>query len=61
VRDDAKLNDVRVMQSKPVVAAPAKHAANRMQCKHAENAIERPQLGLFELQGIALRTFAPDP
>jgi hypothetical protein len=39
-----------VMECKPVVPSPAKHAPYRPQGKHAQQAVERPQLGLFELQ-----------
>jgi hypothetical protein len=49
------------MEGKPVVPSPAKHAANRAQRKHAQQAIERPQLGWFELERIAARALAPDP
>jgi hypothetical protein len=49
------------MQGKPVVPPPAKHAADRPQRKHAQQAVERSQLGLLEFKRIAAGTFVPYP
>jgi hypothetical protein len=40
-QNPAYLLRICVMESEPVVPSPAKHAANRSQRKHAEQAIER--------------------
>src|ERR1035438_7644556 len=51
------LEGVDRMQSEPVVAPPAKHAAHWPQGKHAQEPIERSEFRLFEFQRIALGTF----
>jgi len=49
------------MEGKPIVSPPAEHAANRPQCKQAEQAVERAQFCWFELNRVATRTFALNP
>jgi hypothetical protein len=38
----------RILKCQPVVTPPAEFAADRAQREHAEQAVERAQLGLFE-------------
>jgi hypothetical protein len=46
------------MECEPVASPPAEHATSRPHLKHAEQAIQRPQLGLFEFYRIAARNCA---
>jgi hypothetical protein len=43
------------MECEPVASPPAKHATSRPHRKYAEQAIQCPQLGLFEFYRIAAR------
>jgi hypothetical protein len=55
---DDNLSFNRAMQSNPVVPPPTEHAANGAQCKQSQQAIERAQLGWFELHRIATRALS---
>jgi hypothetical protein len=50
-----------VMECKPVVSPPAKHASNWPQREHAEQAVKRTQFRLFEFKGIAPWALVPYP
>ncbi len=43
----------------PVEAAPAEHAAHRVEREQAKKIIEGAQFGCFEFDGVAARTFMP--
>lgn len=49
------------MHAEPIIAAPAKHAADRPESEHGEQAIERAQFRLLELDRITARALAPQP
>ena len=48
-------------QCGPIIAAPAKHASNRMKPQHAEKAVKWAQLGRLEFERFTVRAFAPYP
>ena len=55
------LSNIRGVQRNPIVPSPAEDAANRAQCEHGQQAIERAQLRLLEFLRIAARALMPDP
>jgi hypothetical protein len=53
---------LHVMQCEPVIASPAKRAADRAQRKQqAQKAVERARFRLFEIVRIATWAFSPNP
>ena len=49
------------VQGEPVIPSPTERAAERAQCKHAKQLIDRAQFSLLKLQRVASGTFPPYP